>query len=233
MAVITISRESGSGGGAIAQLLAKALGYHLVDDRVLRVVLEQYGMSDFEEVYNAAPGLSARFVDRRREVTDMVNGVFWSVARHGDAVILGRGGYAALRDVADVLNVRVQAPLSIRARRIVERGEAGDIDAAQERAKERDKRRATFVKLSYGLPWDAIHDFDLVVDTAKLSPEAACALVATAAQAMGSPHAPGRLAAELDVDRLLANVVAEALGCQTVHGARAREEAAPAHVPEA
>jgi cytidylate kinase len=184
-------------------------------------------------VYNAAPGLSARFVDRRREVTDMVNGVFRSVARHGDAVIVGRGGYAALRDVADVLNVRVQAPLSIRARRIVERGEAGDIDAAQERAKERDKRRATFVKLSYGLPWDAIHDFDLVVDTAKLSVESACALVATAVQGMGRPDAPGRLAAELDVDRLLANVVAEALGCQTVHGARAREEAAPTHVPEA
>jgi cytidylate kinase len=232
MAVITISRESGSGGGYIAQLLAKALGYHLVGDRVLRALLEQYGMSDFDEVYDAAPGLSARFVDRRRDVTDMLNRVLRSVAQHGDAVILGRGGYAVLRDLADVLNVRVQAPLSIRGHRIVERGEARDIDAAQGRATDRDKRRATFVKLSYGLPWDATHDFDLVVDTAKLSAESACELIARTALSMKKPEAHARIATELEVDHVLASALTEALGCRSVHGARAREEGAPAPGPE-
>ena len=232
MAVITISRESGSGGGHIAQLLAKTLGYHLVSDRVLRALLEQYGMADFDEVYDAAPGLSARFVDRRRDITDMLNRVLWAVAQHGDAVILGRGGYAVLREVADVLNVRVQAPLSIRGHRIVERGEAGDIDAAQERAKDRDKRRATFLKLSYGLPWDATHDFDLVVDTAKLSAESACALIARAALSMRKPDARERIATELEVDPVLANALTGVLACRSVHGARAREEGAPAPGPE-
>src|SRR5512141_392121 len=111
MAVITISRESGSGGGRIAQLVAASLGYHLVDDRIMRNLLEQYGMVDFDEVYNAAPGLQARFVERRQEVTEMLNRILMAVAHHGNAVILGRGGFAALREVADVLNVRVQAPM--------------------------------------------------------------------------------------------------------------------------
>ena len=116
---------------------------------------------------------------------------------------------------------------------LVARSKRGDIDAAQERAKDRDKRRATFVKLSYGLPWDATHDFDLVVDTAKLSAESACALIAKAALSMRKPDARARIATELEVDAVLANALTEVLGCRSVHGARAREEGAPTPGPQA
>lgn len=227
MAVITVSRESGSGGGYIAQLLATSLGYHLVGAPEFRSLLTQYGVVDFDEVYDAAPGLPARFVDGRREVTDMLNRIVRAVAHHGNAVILGRGGYVALREVGDVLNVRVQAPLPVRAQRIVARGRAGDVDAATELATKRDKRRAAFVKFSYGLQWDSAHDFDLVVDTAKLSAESSCALLARAALALRSPDAGTRLASELEVDPVLASAVSEALGCRSPHGVRAGEAATP------
>ncbi len=232
MAVITISRESGSGGGTIAKLLAKALGYHLVDDAVLKSLLMQYGMADFDQVYNAAPGLPARLVGRRGDVTDMLNRVLEAIAHHGDAVILGRGGYAALRGVADVLNVRIQAPLSVRAQAIVERGQVPDLDAARELATGRDKRRATFVKLSYGLAWDTTHDFDLVLDTAKLSVESSCALLARAALALRGDRVGKRLAAEFEVDPVLDTAVSEVLGCRSGHGARPMVGVASAHWPE-
>jgi cytidylate kinase len=227
MAVITISRESGAGGALIAQLLAKSLGYHLVDEKVLKALLQQYGVVDFDEVYDAAPGLTARFASRRGETTDFLNRILGAVAHHGDAVILGRGGYAALRDMADVLNVRVQAPLPLRARRLVERGQAQDVDAAQELATDRDKRRAAFVKLSYALAWDSTHDFDLVVDTAKLSAEAACALVARAVLAMGGAEAGLRSRREAEVDPVLARAVSEVLGCQTLHAVPAGAPSQP------
>lgn len=229
MAVITISRESGSGGGRIAQLVAASLGYHLVDDRIMRLLLEQYGMVDFEEVYNAAPGLQARFVERRQEVTEMLNRILMAVAHHGNAVILGRGGFAALREVADVLNVRVQAPLPVRARRMLEDGTARDIGAAEEMAKEGDKRRATFVKLSYGLQWDSTGGFDLVVDTAKLSVETSSALIARAALALRSEGAGARLASEMEVESVMADAISEGLGCRTPH--RAVAETTMPHAP--
>lgn len=225
MATITISRESGSGGGDIARLLAKALGYHLVDRKLIRSLLEQYGVLEFDDVYDAAPGFKARFVDRRGEVTEMMNRVLLAVARHGDSVILGRGGYAALRGLGDVLSVRVQAPLAVRARRLVARGEARTLDEAQDQASDRDKRRAAFVEFSYGGRWDAASDFDLVLDTGKMPPELAVALVARASQG-ARPEEGAGLTSSLEVDPVMADAVAEALGCRNPH-ARFAGEAVP------
>ncbi len=44
MAIITISRQMGSGGIPIAQKVAEKLGYTLVDGDAILAVAEQYGL---------------------------------------------------------------------------------------------------------------------------------------------------------------------------------------------
>ena len=152
MGVVTISREAGSGGAEIAQNLAGILGYHLVTWDRLAAMLRDFGMMDAVEVYDAPASFFARFVNGRAEVTEMLNRLMRGVARHGNVVIMGRGGYAALQGFADILHVRIQAPLQVRVLRVVERGEVDDRQEAEAWVKERDKRRAAFVEFSYRLP---------------------------------------------------------------------------------
>src|SRR5512136_3007919 len=118
MPVITISREYGSEGESIAERIAQTLGYHLVDKEFIGAVLGQYGLVEFAWEYDTLPGFWDRFDaergKRRAVMVDMLNQVLRAVAHHGDMVILGRSGFAALSGFADVLHVRLKAPFSIR-----------------------------------------------------------------------------------------------------------------------
>ena len=118
MRVITISREFGSGGSLLAEKVASALGYHLVDKTFISEVLRQYGLAEFDIEYEKQPGFWEGFDTERYERRDlmvrMLNQVVRAVARHGNVVILGRSGYAILAGLADVLHVRLQAPFDDR-----------------------------------------------------------------------------------------------------------------------
>ena len=71
MSVITITREFGSGGNAIARQVAQNLGCHFVDNDVIGRVLAQYGVAEFQEEYDAdPPGFLARFDAQRMERRD-------------------------------------------------------------------------------------------------------------------------------------------------------------------
>ncbi len=55
MAVITISRELGSGGSDIARQVAKQLSYEFVDKRTTDGIFRQYGLTKFDDLYSSAP----------------------------------------------------------------------------------------------------------------------------------------------------------------------------------
>lgn len=228
MATVTISREFGSGGGVVARRLAQALGYHLVDKEFMRSVLGQYGLLRFEEVYDAAPGILSRFVASQPEVTRMLNRIVSALGRHGDTVILGRGASTVLRGFADVLNVRVQAPFPVRVRRVAGEQKLSDLRDAEAFVVEQDRRRAAFVEFSYGIDWENVHGFDLVVDTGKLPIELVVSLLTQATQAV-ERAAPGarKATGELDDDPVLTAAVADALQCRTRHVHEGAAEGAP------
>ncbi len=111
MSVITISREFGSEGDAIAQKVAQALGYHFVDQKFIGIVLGQYGYVEFDKEYKSLPTFWERFDAQREKQRDvmvtMLNQVIQAVAHHGDVVILGRSGFEVLGRFSDVFHVRI------------------------------------------------------------------------------------------------------------------------------
>ena len=124
MSVITISRDFGSEGENIAEKIAQALGYHFVDKEFFGTILREYGLVEFDGEYNALPGFWDKTVnehrfERRDEVVHMLNRAIRGVAQHGNAVILGRSGFEVLAPFADVLHVRLQAPIPVRVERVM------------------------------------------------------------------------------------------------------------------
>ncbi|MBE7555658.1 MAG: cytidylate kinase-like family protein [Anaerolineales bacterium] len=217
MAVITISRELGSAGSTIAERAARTLGYHFVDKRTIAEVLIQYGFVEFDKAYDSAPGFWARFDSRRAEMVDLLDRVIQALARHGDVVILGRGSFAVLAGFADVLNVRIQAPLPVRIERVLEQPEITDPDQAEAILQESDRVRAAFVESFYGVRWDTATAFDVVIGTGKVSPDLAVTWLVEIVKALNERRADGRTSRTIQVDPILAAAVCAVLECQVTH----------------
>jgi cytidylate kinase len=94
----------------------------------------------------------------------------------GNVVIVGRGGMAALQDRPDVLHARVDAPLALRVKRLMEHEGLGQEDA-QKKIRARDLSDVGWIKRYFGLDSHDPTLFDLVISTAKYTPEDAADLI--------------------------------------------------------
>lgn len=212
MTVITISRELGSEGAAIAAQVADRLGYQFVSKSTLENILHQYGLIQLDTLYKSSPGLWARLDNTNLQLISMLNKVILGIAQRGDAVILGRGGFAALKDYADVLHVRLQAPFSLRVKRVWERDRLVDMETAKRVVAENDKARLTFIKAFYEVDGSAVNQFNLVLDTRVVSIDMAVDWITATAQSMNNSYfVDGLTTAEIEVDPILADAIQKTL----------------------
>lgn len=189
MTVVTVSREWGSSGESIAKQVAEQLGYRFVTKATLEKVLHQYGLIRLDELYEKAPNLWARVDFANLELVSMLDKVIQGIAHLDNVVLLGRGGYAALSDYANVLNVRLQAPLPVRVSRVMARKNLTDIAEARKLVEKNDKARAMFVQGFYGVGFYDTHQFQLVLDTSITPTNTAVAWIIELAQSLAD-HNP-------------------------------------------
>jgi cytidylate kinase len=206
VAVITVSRQLGSHGARIAKSLAKELGWTFADKTLIDRVVRQYGLVRLDEIYDKPPSIWDLFNQDSTETIALLNRTMIAIARRGDAVILGRGGFAVLDGCHDVLDVLVTAPVDVRVERIAARDGLSVADATA-KVRDDDAMRAKFLRLFYGRDWAREADADLVIDTSTTSDAAARAQITAAVRALPSPPAGARTTADLEVDTVLANTV--------------------------
>jgi len=214
MSVITISREAGSLGTDIAQAVAASLSYRLVSKETLGALLAKYGLVGFNKVYDTAPdfweGFSSRKVDERATMIAMMNRAILAIAKHGNVIIVGRGGYVALSGYADVLNVRLQAPIEFRAKAAMSEFGVPDLASAERDIRDRDRVRALFMETFYGIKAESVSAFDLAINISKVPKDLAAEWIVAAAKAMdNAPAGSGKLARNLEVDTVLDEAVNE------------------------
>ncbi len=220
MTVITISREYGSGGDQLAEKVAQALGYHLVDKAFVSAVLCQYGLTEFDSEYEKQPGFWEGFdtekAERRETMVRMLNQVVRAVARHGNVVILGRSGYAILAGLADVLHVRLQAPLDDRIE-LVRNATNVSLLEATALVKENDKMRKAFVESFYRVPWESALAFDIALNTSRVPVDVATDWVIQAAKLPPRNLDIRMTTKQLEVDAVMQQTVSEKLKCEIEH----------------
>lgn len=220
MTVITISREYGSGGDQLAEKVAQALGYQLVDKAFVSAVLCQYGLTEFDSEYEKQPGFWEGFdtekAERRETMVRMLNQVVRAVARHGNVVILGRSGYAILAGLADVLHVRLQAPLDDRIE-LVRNATNVSLLEATALVKENDKMRKAFVESFYRVPWESALAFDIALNTSRVPVNVATDWVIQAAKLPPRNLDIRMTTKQLEVDTVMQQTVSEKLKCEIEH----------------
>jgi cytidylate kinase len=202
--VITIGREFGSGGALIAAIVAKRLGWKLLDkalvEEIARVaqinpsLAERYDECLDPWFHRLAKAMwqggyegVATSVERVFDADAMAalyRRVIEEAASIGNCVTVGRGGQCFLQNRKDVFHVFVYAPLEEKIERLRERISDPNADLAA-LAEETDRMRATYVKRYFGWEWTNHHLYDLMISSSVGLEAAASAILAAAGLAGG------------------------------------------------
>ena len=176
MAIITISRLTGSGGREIATAVADALKFQFIDRTTMDCVIDQQFPVRTEQL--------SRLKKDRRVYDEMVRSAVAELAASHNVVILGSGGQFLFARVAATLHVQIVAPLPYRIARVMRIAQA-DRQRAEQIIDERDREKETFLRTLYGKDWRDPAHYDLVLNIDHFSNEVAVEIIVKAAQAKG------------------------------------------------
>jgi cytidylate kinase len=170
--IVTIEREYGSGGGEIAQLLAKQLGWKLWDqlltaeiarladcpksvvevreerrDPLYYRLFKSFLRGSYEGSINAH---KLKVVDSE-SILKFTQLVVQHAAKRGNSVIVGRGSQHFLRGRSDTLRIFLYAPREEKVRRLLARGK--NEKEAEELVDTVDQERADFIQKYFNVEW--------------------------------------------------------------------------------
>jgi cytidylate kinase len=196
--LLTVAREYGSGGAAIASIVAARLGWKLLDNALIEEAariakVDPQCARGFDERVDswlhrlsrrglwhgglaAVPAVSEDDIFDAETMTRLACAMIERACEVGNGVVVGRGSQCVLQDRPDVFHVFVYAPWTDRVKRL--RRRLVDETDAQIAAviETRDAERARYVHLNYGCDWRDPHLYDLLVSS-KLGDEATASVI--------------------------------------------------------
>jgi cytidylate kinase len=183
--IITIEREYGCGGGEIAQLLAKQLGWKLWDqlltEEIARLaecpkavvevreertdplyyrLFKSFLRGSYEGSINAH---KLKLVDSE-SILRFTQRVVEHAAKKGNSVIVGRGSQQFLKSRSDTLRVFLYAPRENKVRRLLARGK--NEKEAQQLVDTVDQERADFIQKYFNVEWPDRAIYHSMINTA-------------------------------------------------------------------
>ena len=182
--IITIEREYGSGGGEIAQLLAKQLGWKLWDqllteeiarradcpksvvevreertDPLYYRLFKSFLRGSYEGSLNAH---KLKLVDSEC-ILKFTELVVQEATKTGNSVIVGRGSQQFLKNRRDTLRVFLYAPREDKVRRLLTRGKSPK--EAEELVDTVDRERADFIQKYFHVEWPDRSMYHTMINT--------------------------------------------------------------------
>lgn len=178
MSVITISRQLGSLGTEIAQMVAEKLDYGYVDKDKIAQALADDGMPgpEVDKFDEKKPPFWDTLSIQRRKYLHLIQALIYDFGRKGNVVIVGRGGQVLLKDLPGVLHIRIVAPFEVRVQRMIKQ-RGGDEKQAVGSLRRSDRDSAGFIRAYFDVDWEDQDLYDLIINTRKLSVEAGARII--------------------------------------------------------
>ena len=212
MAVIAMTREIGSRGMEVAAGVAAKLGLKIIRSEVVAdSIAERLGIepSAFLRCMEGSASLIERWQINRRKLVHYTAEEILRVAQQGSVLIKGWGVATLLRDLPQVISVRVCAPMEFRVRVLMERLGSADAKTVREEIERHDAVRARTMATYFNVEHEDARLYHIVLNTERLS-IAAC--INTIVQLAESPRfrAPMTVRSAL-ADRLLETMIGSAM----------------------
>ena len=178
MAIVTISRGSMSGGEAFAKCLAANLGYPVLGREVLVEAAARLGVPEevLREKIQTSAGLFEKLTADRHIYLVALQSALADQCVSGNLIYHGNAGHFLLKDVPNVLRVRLIAPMAMRVRAVMEQ-QGLSAEAAEEYIRYVDQERVEWTKFVYGVDWRDPRNYDIIINLRKVTLESACAMV--------------------------------------------------------
>jgi cytidylate kinase len=202
---LTISREYGSGGGEIAEIIAKELGWRLVDKDLIAEIskTEKVPPSEvaaFDEkvdpwihrITRTVWGLGADGISvvapvemfDAEKAANLAKRVVTEAYNMGNCVIVGRGAQCVLRNKPDVFHAFVYARWEDRVRKIEKRVKPGTDVPALIRAT--DAQRIEYIRVHYKEKWTNPYLYDIMIDSKNENEKTARLIISAMQMVSGS-----------------------------------------------
>jgi len=178
MAILTLSRQSGSFGTQIAKALAENLKYLFLDKESLEKGLAAQGVpvASVEKYDEKRPSFWEIFSSERNRYLHFLKTVVYEFAQAGNGIVLGRGGQVLLAELPGVYHVRVIAPLPVRIQRVRQAYKC-DERHAETIIRHSDQGRAGFHRFFFNINWEDSSNYDLVLNTQTIEVQTAAELL--------------------------------------------------------
>ena len=180
--VITISREYGSGGRYIAQLLAKKLGIKLYDKELIEKVKEETGYSKDYIEQNEQKRVGTDFINdnaitNEDELFNAEFSIINDLYEKESCIIVGRCADYILKDKKDVINVFVYSSTENKIKRAINYYNIKEKDA-QKTIKQINKQRANHYKHYTQRQWGNPENYDICINSDYLGIEKSVDVIA-------------------------------------------------------
>lgn len=182
--IITISRQYGSGGRFVAEMLAKALDVPFYDNKLITLAAKKSGYAEsiFENVeqtsshsllyslsmFGSTAGVYG--LPLSDKVFMIQSDIIKSVAAEGPCVIVGRCADYILNENKNVFHVFLSSDLENRVARAVKYYNLSEAKAEDE-IKRIDRKRSAYYGYYTGEKWGEASNYDLCLNTDKLGIE--------------------------------------------------------------
>jgi cytidylate kinase len=202
MAVLTVSRLYGSGGSEVAAIVAKALGWSLLDNAVVDAVAARMGLSvaEVRDREERVPSLVERLTSAMamgsqewmspiaeakrptdEQLIEVTRRIIEEAISRGPLVVVGRGTQEMLAEREDTLHVFCYAPRKALVARTIKR-EGVSAEEAARLVDSVNRERDQWVRLHWERDRRAHENYDLSVNTERLGIGGAADLVVAAAR---------------------------------------------------
>ncbi len=196
--IITINRESGSGGREVAYRLGEMLGLKVYDKAILESLSEKYNLNydeierlkakktnlwdDFCQFYRQFSVVGETYQSEDKKVTSRElyyaeAEIMRNLARQESCIIVGRSAFHVFKDNPDAIKVFIIAKRDIRIKNVALRNGI-DEKAAAKQIDETDKAREAFTKDFTGVSRYDARNYDITINVGSFSPEAIAAFLA-------------------------------------------------------
>lgn len=198
MAIITISRQFGTGGIELTKLLSQKLGYQFYAKEIIDEIASQLGLdpkivAEYHDQYahRSSWGISSfggrfdfstiRHIPEKkyREITEKI---IHQLAEQDNVIILGSGGQCILKDHPRAFHFRIVADLVTRVAHL--REDYAKVPQSQpylkgleHRINNLDKQRRTFIRTHFGANVENPNLYHAVFNLTRLGREQVCQII--------------------------------------------------------
>jgi len=194
---VALSQVDGTGSEAIGRDAARKLGFGYLNEAIIAQVARDHGMdtgtvaeaerrkSFFLRVAEAAargtanpvpPDPSVYEPDQTDKLLSLIRDTVQDAAERGSVILAAHAACYACADRPDVLRVCITAPPATRLSRVAAARGLSDKEAARW-LRRSDAGRAGYLKRVYGISGESPADYDVVINTERLAPDAAAGLI--------------------------------------------------------